>query len=231
MGTMMKIERRSYRMAMLVLLSVCSFLSIGSFPIPDDDGVPHTPPPGPIQLQVKPLQQKKITSCGEAAITMAYNYAYPDSPLEELDIVAFAMENDYYTDNRRPYTSPASMVVIAKHYTENVSAGVVTTPEEGLALLFERLNKNEPVIIDIWTYLDVPYSDAHFVLVTGISDHPNIQGAYIIHYNNPLTARSESARWEGSDGIWEAWQKNGDPGGAGWWMTIHALSQPVTVSE
>jgi len=220
MGTTMK--NPLHQLALLTLLCLASFWTLGLVPFPDDEDAPHTPPPGPVQLQIKPLQQKKITSCGEAAITMAYNYAYPDSPLNELDIVNFAMENGYYTDDRRPYTSPANMIVIAKHYTENVSAGMVPTPEEGLALLFERLSKNEPVIIDIWTYLDVPYSDAHFVVVTGISMHSKNQGIYIIHYNNPLTARSESARWDGRNGIWEAWQNNGDPGGSGWWMAIHA---------
>ena len=208
-----------HKRVMLTLVCISSLLSFASVPIPDDEDALRILPPGPVQLQVKPLQQKKITSCGEAAITMVYNYAYPDSPLNELDIVAFAMDNGYYTDNRRPYTSPANMIVIAKHYAEDVSSGTVTTPEEGLALLFERLSKSEPVIIDIWTYLDIPYSDAHFVVVTGISPHPKNQGMYIVHYNNPLTARAESARW---DVLWTAWQNNGDPGGSGWWLTIHA---------
>ena len=220
MGTTLKFTL--HKVAALILLCVSSLLTLAAIPIPDGEDVPRTPSLGPVQLQVEPIQQKKITSCGEAAITMTYNYAYPSSPLNELDIVAFAMENGYYTDNLRPYTSPANMIMIAKHYTDHVSTGTVATPEQGLALLFKRLNKNEPVIIDIWTYLDIPYSDAHFVLVTGISMHPHIQGAYIIHYNNPLTARSESARWDGRNGIWEAWQKNGDPGGSGWWMTISA---------
>ena len=211
-----------YKTAMLTLMCIGALLSVGFLPYPGDEDAPREPRQEPIRLQVKPLQQRKITSCGEAAITMAYNYALPDTSIDELDVIAFAMEYGYYVDNRRPYTSPASMIAIANHYTSNVNSGTVTTPEQGLALLFNKLHNNEPVIIDIWTYLDVPYSDAHFVVVTGISKHPNIQGAYIIHYNNPLTARSESARWEGRDGIWTAWQNNGDPGGSGWWMTIHA---------
>jgi hypothetical protein len=223
MGTAMKIKRRQYRSTLLALLCISTFLSVGFLPYPGDDDSPRAPQLGPIHLQVKPLQQKKITSCGEAAITMSYNYAYPDTPLAELDIVAFAMDNGYYTDDRRPFTSPANMILIAKHYTENIRTGAVGTAEEGLALLFDKLHSNQPVIIDIWTYLDIPYSDAHFVVVTGISKHPVISGAYIIHYNNPLTARNESARWEGRDGIWEAWQKNGDPEGSGWWMTIQAM--------
>ncbi len=211
-----------HKNVMLLLVCISSLLSLGFLPDPEG-GIPSRPSGiVPIQLQIKPLQQKKITSCGEAAITMAYNYAYPDSPLEELDIVAFAMDNGYYTDDRRPFTSPVNMVVIGQHYTDKIDSGTVTTPEQGLALLFENLHKNTPVIIDIWTYLDIPYSDAHFVLVTGISQHPHIEGAYIIHYNNPLTARNESARWEGRNGIWNAWQNNGDPNGSGWWMTIGA---------
>ena len=209
------------KVMLLIFICMSCLFSLAAVPIPDDEDMPQTPTSGPVQLDVKPIQQKKITSCGEAAITMAYNYAHPDTPLNELDIVSFAMENGYYTDNRRPYTSPANMIVIAKHYSDKLNSGTVATPEEGLALLFEHLRGNEPVIIDIWTYLDIPYSDAHFVLVTGISMHPRVQGAYIIHYNDPLTARSESARWDGRNGIWEAWQNNGDPGGSGWWMTIN----------
>jgi hypothetical protein len=218
MGTTLK--HSISKLTLLILMCIGSLLSLASFPSPEEKGTPHDPTTEPIQLEIKPLQQKKITSCGEAAITMAYNHANPESPLAELDIVAFAMDNGYYIDDRRPFTSPANMVIIAQHYTDKVNAGNIMTPEQGLALLFENLHQDTPVIIDIWTYLDIPYSDAHFVLVTGISQHPHIEGAYIIHYNNPLTAKNESARWEGRDGIWNAWQNNGDPDGSGWWMTI-----------
>jgi hypothetical protein len=213
----MKSKALFQKTVMFTLVCISSLLSLGSVPLPDDEDAPRTPPPGPVQLLVEPLQQKKITSCGEAAITMAYNYGHTDSPLNELDIVAFAMDKGYYIDDRRPYTSPTNMILIAKNFAKDINAGKVSTSDEGLTLLFERLSKDEPVIIDIWTYLDIPYSDAHFVVVTGISAHPKNQGIYIIHYNNPLTARAESARW---DVIWNAWQNNGDPGGSGWWMTI-----------
>jgi hypothetical protein len=206
------------RLAMFMLCAV-SLLSLALIPFPGDRDEPKPKPKpfSPVQLEIKPLQQKKITSCGEASITMAYNYAYPSAPLNELAIVAFAMDKGYYTDDRRPYTSPGNMILIAQNYAAKVDTGMVMTPDEGLKLLFRKLHRNDPVIIDIWTYLDVPYSDAHFVLVTGISPHPKDDGAFIIHYNNPLTARSETARW---DIIWTAWQNNGDPGGSGWWMTI-----------
>ena len=218
----MKTKSPFYRLMILTLLCIGSLLSVGLIPYPDDEDLPREPQPGPIQLQVKPLQQKKITSCGEAAITMAYNYAHPDDPLRELDVIAFAMDNGYYVDDRRPYTSPANMLIIVKYYTDGVSTGRVTTQEEGLALLFQNLQNNTPVIIDSLTYLVQPYSDAHFVVVKGISKHPKKDGVYIIHYNDPLTARNESARWDGQGGIWEAWLNNRDPGGSGWWMTIRA---------
>ena len=206
---------------LVLFLCLASIWTLGLVPFPDDNPA-RTPPPktGPVQLPVEPLQQKKVTSCGEAAIVMAYNYAHPKSPLNELDVITFAMKMGYYMDDRRPYTSPANMLQIASHYTTDVRSGAVSTPEEGLALLFENLHNNQPVIIDSWTFLDIPYSDAHFVVVTGISKHPKKSGVYIIHYNDPLTARTESARWDGKGGIWEAWQNNGDPGGSGWWMTI-----------
>ena len=221
----MKTKSPFHKLTMFALVCISSLLSVGLVPYPDDgEGRWREPPQtGPIQLQVEPLQQKKITSCGEAAITMAYNYANSDKPLKELDVIAFAMEFGYYVDDRRPYTSPANMIAIANRYTRDVNSGNVTTPEQGLALLFEKLHDKEPVIIDIWTYLSVPYSDAHFVVVTGISGHPKKDSVFIIHYNDPLTARNESARWDGKGGIWEAWQNNGDPGGSGWWMTISAI--------
>ena len=222
MGKTVALKLSLPRLALILLIGIGSWSSLGFLPYPGDDDGTRPPKWESIQLQVKPLQQKKITSCGEAAITMAYNHAYPDTPLAELDVIDFAMEYGYYVDDRRPYTSPDGMIAIANHYASTVSSGTVSTPEQGLALLFDKLHNNQPVIIDIWTYLNIPYSDAHFVLVTGISKHPEIQGAYIIHYNNPLTARNESARWEGREGIWNAWQNNGDPGGSGWWMTISA---------
>jgi hypothetical protein len=42
----------------------------------------------------------------------------------------------------------------------------------------------------------------------------------VIHFNDPLTGTKESADWEGSEGVWNAWLTNGDPGGAGWWLVI-----------
>jgi len=175
---------------------------------------------GALQLQVEPLQQKQTTSCGEAAITMTYNYIYPDAPIDELNVIRYATDNGYYTAHQPPFTSPANMLKIAEHYSEGVGSGNVTIPQQGLNLLIQKLQANEPVIIDVLTRLNDPESGAHFIVVTGISLDATNGNVVMIHYNNPLTGRSESARWDGEDGLWNAWQRNGDPGGAGWWMTI-----------
>ena len=153
---------------------------------------------------------------------MVYNYAYPDSKIKEVDVITYATDLGYYVDDTPPFTSPADMVKIAKHYVADVSSGRVTTQAQGLIVLFQKLQNNEPIIIDIQTRLNDPSSGAHFVVVTGISLAEDDQNTILIHYNNPLTARNEAAPWAGTEGVWHAWQNNHDPGGAGWWMAIHA---------
>lgn len=64
-------------------------------------------------LPVEPVQQKQVTSCGEAAITMAYNYKYSENPIQELDVIAYAAQMGYFTADRPPFTSPA------RRYGEN----------------------------------------------------------------------------------------------------------------
>lgn len=177
-----------------------------------------------LMLPVKPLQQMQVTSCGEAAITMAYTYAYPQEPLQEAEVLAYATDMGYFTADRPPFTSPANMVKIAKHYTDEISTGRVFTQDQALKLLVQKLQKDEPVIIDVRTRLDDPTAGAHFVVVTGISIDSATTNTILIHYNDPLTGRSESASWAGEDGIWNAWQNNDDPGGSGWWMTIRSGS-------
>lgn len=171
-------------------------------------------------LAVEPLQQQQVTSCGEAAITMAYNYAYPENSIQESDVIAYATEKGYFTPDRLPFTSPADMIKIAKNYADDVSHGRVMTQAQGLRLFVQKLQDNEPVIIDVRTRLDDPTAGAHFVVVTAVSINPNHENTILIYYNDPLTGHTESASWAGEDGIWNAWQNNPDPGGAGWWMTI-----------
>jgi len=174
----------------------------------------------PVNLPVPVLKQSRGTSCGEAVITMVYNYAYPVTPITEQQVIEYATANGYFTEGLPPFTSPANMVEIADYYADNVSTGTVWNAEQGLSLLRQRLHDGEPVIIDVLSNFSDPDSEAHFVVVTGISFDPSRNNAVIIHYNDPLTGTAESAEWDGPQGVWNAWLTNGDPGGAGWWLVI-----------
>ena len=207
----------------LALASVGALLYSGFAPLSEASLIRQLKQQG-LMLQVEPILQVQVTSCGEAAFTMAYNYAYPENPILEWDVLAYATEKGYFTPDRLPFTSPADMVKIARNYTDEVSNGRVMTQVQGLRLLVQKLQNNEPVIIDVRTRLDDPTAGAHFVVMTGISIDPNSENTILIHYNDPLTGRTEFAPWASEDGIWNAWQNNDDPGGSGWWMTIHAPS-------
>jgi hypothetical protein len=173
-----------------------------------------------LQLQVPVLRQSRSTSCGEAVIAMVYNYAYPATPVTEQEVIEYAAANGYFTEGVPPFTSPANMVKIAEHYAEDVSSGNVLTAGQGLSLLRQKLRAGEPVIIDVLSDFSDPESEAHFVVVTGISVDPQRDNAVIVHYNDPLTGTQEAGAWAGSQGVWNAWRTNGDPGGAGWWLAI-----------
>jgi len=176
----------------------------------------------PLNLPVPPIKQLRGTSCGEAVITMVYNYVYPQTPIAEQDVITYATEQGYFTEAVSPYTSPADMVRIAKHYVDDVSTGHVINSSQGLALLIRMLRKGDPVIIDVLSNFTDPESEAHFIVVTGISADLNREDAVVIHYNDPLTGTTESADWAGTEGVWNAWKNNLDPGGPGWWMVISA---------
>ncbi len=175
----------------------------------------------PLGLPVPVVQQSLGTSCGEAALAMAYNYFHPNTPISERQVIDYATSNGYYTEYLLPFTSPANMLKIAQHYTTNISSGQVIRSENGLALLIQELQNGTPVIIDVLSNFQNPKSVAHFVVVTGISVDPSRENAIVIHYNDPLTGTQKSTDWTGKDGVWNAWQTNGDPGGSGWWMVIH----------
>jgi hypothetical protein len=175
----------------------------------------------PVILDVPVVKQMWSTSCGEAVIAMTYSFVFPEKkPLKEAEIIEFASINGYYTEEKYPYTSPASMVKIAEHYADDISSGTVTNSRQGLALLMRHLRAGNPVIIDVLSNFSDPDSEAHFIVVTGISVDAQRSNTVVIHYNDPLTGRKESADWEGSQGVWNAWRTNDDPGGPGWWMVI-----------
>ena len=177
---------------------------------------------GPLDLQVPVMLQSRGTSCGEAVIAMTYNYAHPETPITEQQVIEHAAENGYYTEELPPFTSPANMVKIAQNYAERVSSGTVLSSRQGLALLTQRLRKGEPVIIDVLSNFSDPQSEAHFVVVTGLSVDTSRGNAVVVHYNDPLTGTKESDDWLGPEGVWNAWRTNDDPGGSGWWMVISA---------
>jgi hypothetical protein len=174
----------------------------------------------PLNLQVPVLMQSRGTSCGEAVITMTYNYAYPDTPIIEQQVIEYAAANGYFTEGVPPFTSPANMVKIAEYYADEVSSGNVSSSGQGLSLLKQKLRNGEPVIIDVLSDFTDPESEAHFIVVTGISADMARNNAVIIHYNDPLSGTQKADDWSGSQGVWNAWLTNGDPGGAGWWMVI-----------
>jgi hypothetical protein len=174
----------------------------------------------PLNLQVDVIQQSRSTSCGEAVIVMAYNYAHPQTSIYESEVIEYAAAQGYFTEDITPFTSPNNMVKIAQHYSKKFSTGRVLGSIQGLSLLIQRLRAGEPVVIDVLSDFSDPGSEAHFILVTGISTDPSGENALVIHYNDPLTGTKESDDWSGSEGVWNAWQNNRDPGGPGWWMVI-----------
>ncbi|HEX9333797.1 MAG TPA: papain-like cysteine protease family protein [Anaerolineales bacterium] len=174
----------------------------------------------PINLQVPVLKQLLSTSCGEGVIAMTYNYMHPDTPITEAEVISYAKTNEYYTANKSPFTSPANMVKIAQYYANNISRGRVITSGQGLALLSDKLRNGEPVIIDVLSNFHDPESEAHFVVVTGISVDSNRYDAIVIHYNDPLSGTKKASDWAGMEGVWNAWSTNNDPGGPGWWLVI-----------
>lgn len=178
----------------------------------------------PLSLRVEVVQQSLSTSCGEAVLAMVYNYLHPQTPVSEQDVVDYAAAHGYYTEDFPPFTSPANMVKIARHYAEDVSTGTMTSADQGLAVLLRHLRRGDPVVIDVLSNFNDPESEAHFVVVTGLSLDPNRENAVVVHYNDPLTGTKESADWAGSQGVWNAWPTNRDPGGSGWWLVIPSPS-------
>jgi len=209
----------SARLAIFNLLGIGLLLSSGFAPLADGYWARQLQQ-GKMNLPVDAIRQSRYTSCGEAAIVMAYNYAFPEAQVSEQEVIAYAVDEGYYTERKSPYTSPENMVRIAGHYADTVTTGSVRNADEGLALLTQKLTGGDPVIIDVLARLDDPASGAHFVVVTGMAIDPANPSAIKILYNDPLMGRNRSSDWQGGEGIWNAWQNNGDPGGAGWWLMI-----------
>ncbi len=211
----------SVRLVFFNLLCIGALLSLGFAPITEGYWARLLQEQGKMNLPVQAILQSKATSCGEAAIVMAYNYAYPEMQVTEGEVIEYAVKEGYYKEHKPPFTSPENMVKIAEFYASNtVSTGMVNNADEALALLTQKLTGGEPVIIDSLARLDDPKSGAHFILVTGLSVDPENPDAVRIYFNDPLTGSNRSSDWLGGEGIWNAWKNNRDPGGSGWWMAI-----------
>jgi hypothetical protein len=217
----MRKTKKIFRFSLLFvgLIGIGSLVYAGFAPITGQDLATRLQRE-PLSLEVPVIQQSLSTSCGEAAIVIAYNYAYPGTPISEQEAIDYATAQGYFTEGIPPYTSPANMVKIAEFYADVVSNGTVLDSDRGLRLLVQKLQAGTPVIIDVLSDLRDPLSEAHFVVVTGLSVDPSNENEFIVHYNDPLTGTKETAAWSGAEGIWNAWQNNGDPGGPGWWLTI-----------
>ena len=173
----------------------------------------------PLDFAVPAITQSRPTSCGEAVVAMAYNFAHPESRISERAVIDYAAAKGYFTESAEPYTSPASMRRIARNFAGDYSSGAVQTADQGLSLLIRNLQSGDPVIIDVRTRFDDTKSAAHFVLVTGILADPS-GDSFTVSYNDPLTGTKESAPWDGAGGLCDAWQHNSDPRGSGWWLVI-----------
>jgi hypothetical protein len=212
----------SHPQVILSLLCIAAFFLTGFSSITESFWERQLLKYGKMNLPVDIVLQSNYTSCGEAVIAMAYNYAFPETRITERDVIEYAAGHNYYTEHRFPYTSPENMVRIAEHYANTVRTGHVDDPNVALDFLIATLTGGDPVIIDIRSLLYDPRSGPHFVVVTGLEYDPDNPNATKIYYNDPLLKKKRSAKWQGREGIWNAWQNNSDPGGAGWWMVIYS---------
>jgi RHS repeat-associated protein len=187
---------------------------------------PPTPTSVPsVNLPVKPITQDNGSSCGPATITMAYNYAHPNAPIEQQKLIStfssYPNPNQpWYVefDPNHIYTSPDNMVNIARYETgTGYSTGQVTNEGEGLSRLANELLSGHPVIIDVTTVMGDTASGTHFVVVTVMSSDSNNGNTAIIKFNNPLSGLNEPSNW---NNVWKSWNGNSDPNGQGWWLVI-----------
>lgn len=195
-----------------------------------ENGIPVSSPeiqtPQTIQLYNVPVISQSLgTSCGEAAFAMAYNYAYPDNPISEWDVIQVAVTHGWYklNDPARVFTSPVHLQDIGNFFAGiNVTAGNVSRfdPVSAEQLLIEQLLQGHPVIVDVNAIMGDTGSSSHFVVVTGIDLQKEL-----VYYNdpygyNPSGARQAGRRISAWNIFWNSWAGNSDPNGAGWYMTL-----------
>jgi hypothetical protein len=219
-GTMKTNKLSMIRWGIIVLASVGVLLAAGFIQMAAGAMAESQLQQGPLELDVAMVKQSMGTSCGEAVMAMVYNHTHSATPITEAEVIEYASANGFFTPDLLPYTSPANMMKIANYYADDVASGKVTNPWQGLSLLSENLREGSPVVIDVLSNFNDPESEAHFIVVTGLSIDQGRENTVIVHYNDPLTGTKETADWLGDNGVWNAWLTNNDPGGAGWWLVI-----------
>lgn len=173
--------------------------------------------------------QPTAETCGETAFLMAWNYVHSNKALDVRDVILLATQKGWYLplDPTGVYTSPAHMRDMANYYAsqngaQSVDTGQMTNSQQALMFLFSQIVLGHPVIVDVTTVIGDTDSQAHFVVVTGVS----LIDAEIF-YNDPFgyiapdkhQAHQARADWTS---FWTSWSTNGDDNnnGNGWYMIV-----------
>jgi hypothetical protein len=175
-------------------------------------------------LNVDMVQQPpRSTYCGQAAYTMAYNYAHKSSPATLGAVINDADKQGWHTGGY-PYTSPDNMKNMAGSYGGYESNYVSNNAVGGdaMKLIMGQIQSGNPVIVDYSTNpsnnaASIDPAESHFVVVTGFSIDGS--GAVTITYNDPLTGDVANKPW---DTFSTTWLNNGDDrgNGNGWWLVV-----------
>src|SRR5512141_2265287 len=87
------------------LLAISALVSSAFVPLADSYWKRKLQQDGKMNLPLHAILQSKFTSCGEAVITMAYNYAYPESQISEQEVIDYATKQGLFTERKWPFTS------------------------------------------------------------------------------------------------------------------------------
>lgn len=168
-------------------------------------------------------------TCGETAFVMAWNYTHPNKALDIREVISLATNKGWYvpSDPTGVYTSPGHMKDMANYYAEQngipgPEVGQMAASQPALIFLLSEMMLGHPVIVDVTTIITDVNSDAHFVVVTGVSLTDGT-----IDYNDPFgyitpdkhQANQEHVQWAT---FWNSWSNNGDNNGEGngWYMVV-----------
>jgi uncharacterized protein YvpB len=206
---------------------------------------------GQFALQNVPMvNQENFTSCGEAAVAMAWNYKHPGHSLDIGTVEKAGLTLGVYFPalSAKPTgylgTSPSGMEAIGSSVAARYETNAPTTGNiemdngsafarlEGKGLLYSQLSAGNPIIIEVSDNTGNPsrtFNNSHYVIITGMDFDTGS-----VTYNDPLVNLSMSGKYSGygrsSDWsqVWYSWFNNKDvnPGegghpGRGWYMIVH----------